>query len=274
LYIADPQNNRIQILDLNGNFIGTFGGANSGITADMLEIYNDKLFSISWRDSEIRVYSLDGQLESTIGGFCDFTSNARTGCVDPDGEGPLDLGDGQFNEITDFTISDDGTIYVLDGRRISVHDSQGNFIKNIGDISCEYEAPWGLRTIYPRAVLTKDNFVYIIDSSLGWTLQKYDTSDETCRVFINPPSQDAYDALWNISGFGISPGNHFFLWHGTSPVSIYDSSGNFINKFKVDSHQATVHIDFDSQNRMILFSSANTSDPPPWSKIHTIQIFE
>lgn len=89
--IADSGNDRIVILDANGNFVRAFGS------------------------------------------LCQFQANNQ-GCVDPDGAGPLSLGDGQFDDPWGVAVDAAGTIYVADtwNGRIQVFDANGNFLRKWG----------------------------------------------------------------------------------------------------------------------------------------------
>ncbi len=68
------------------------------------------------------------------GSFCNLTTEAREGCVDPDGDGPLPLGAGQFNEPWGVAVDAAGRVYVADtwNHRIQAFDSQGHFLGQWG----------------------------------------------------------------------------------------------------------------------------------------------
>lgn len=83
-----------------------------------------------------RVVVLDagGALLTTFGSLCRLGEGEAGGCVDPDGAGPLALGDGQFNEPWGIAVAADGTIYVADtwNGRIQVFDMNGTFLRKWG----------------------------------------------------------------------------------------------------------------------------------------------
>lgn len=93
--IADTGNNRIVVLDRDGNFLRTFGST------------------------------------------CRLGEGAAGGCLDPDGAGPLALGDGQFYEPWGVAVGADGKIFVADtwNGRIQVFDNEGRFITKWGAFS-------------------------------------------------------------------------------------------------------------------------------------------
>lgn len=83
-----------------------------------------------------RVVVLDanGELVRAIGSLCKLGEGEAGGCVDPDGSGPLELGDGQFQEPWGVAVAADGTIFVADtwNGRIQVFDAEGRFIRKWG----------------------------------------------------------------------------------------------------------------------------------------------
>ncbi|MCL4832386.1 MAG: TIGR03663 family protein [Caldilineaceae bacterium] len=83
-----------------------------------------------------RVLVLDGagNFVQAFGSTCLLSEGEAGKCVDPDGAGPLALGDGQFREPWGVAVAADGTIFVSDtwNGRIQVFDSQGNFLRKWG----------------------------------------------------------------------------------------------------------------------------------------------
>jgi uncharacterized protein (TIGR03663 family) len=83
-----------------------------------------------------RVVILDGngQFVRAFGSLCKIAEGASSGCVDPDGSGPLALGDGQFQEPWGIAVAADGAIFVADtwNGRIQVFDANGNFVRKWG----------------------------------------------------------------------------------------------------------------------------------------------
>jgi len=71
---------------------------------------------------------LDGTFVSQWGSKCDLTTGE--GCVDPDGSGPLEIGDGQFGRIEGIAADYWGNVYVADwtNHRIVKFDINGNFL--------------------------------------------------------------------------------------------------------------------------------------------------
>ncbi|GIV80117.1 MAG: hypothetical protein KatS3mg050_4511 [Litorilinea sp.] len=83
-----------------------------------------------------RIVVLDagGAFVRAFGSLCRLSEGAAGGCVDPDGDGPLALGDGQFYEPWGVAVGSDGTLFVADtwNGRIQAFDPEGNFIRKWG----------------------------------------------------------------------------------------------------------------------------------------------
>jgi uncharacterized protein (TIGR03663 family) len=75
----------------------------------------------------VQVFDASGTFLRSWGSNCNLATGL--GCADPDGDGPLSLGDGQFQEPWGITVSDSGRVYVADtwNHRIQVFDSDGTF---------------------------------------------------------------------------------------------------------------------------------------------------
>jgi len=83
-----------------------------------------------------RIVVLDatGNYLRSFGSFCNLTDQTKTPCLDPDGDGPLTPGDGQFYEPWGVAVDAQGNIYVADtwNGRIQVFDAQGKFLRKWG----------------------------------------------------------------------------------------------------------------------------------------------
>ena len=79
----------------------------------------------------------NGEFVSAFGSYCQLGEGEAGGCVDPDGSGPGELGDGQFYEPWGIAVDADGTIYVADtwNGRIQALDSDGNLLRKWGFFS-------------------------------------------------------------------------------------------------------------------------------------------
>ena len=88
-------------------------------------------------NNRVVVLNSDGTYRVAFGSTCFLAEGASRGCVDPDGDGPLELGDGQFREPWGIAVGADGTVFVSDtwNGRIQVFDSQGNFLRKWGSFT-------------------------------------------------------------------------------------------------------------------------------------------
>ena len=76
----------------------------------------------------------DGNFVRTFGSLCRLSEGGEGGCVDPDGSGPLELGDGQLNEPWGVAVDQVGRVFVSDtwNGRIQVFDREGKFVEKWG----------------------------------------------------------------------------------------------------------------------------------------------
>jgi DNA-binding beta-propeller fold protein YncE len=82
----------------------------------------------------IVVLDANGDFVREMGGLCRLSEGTAGGCVDPDGAGPLELGDGQLNEPWGVTVDSQGQTYVADtwNGRIQVFGPDGAFLRKWG----------------------------------------------------------------------------------------------------------------------------------------------
>jgi uncharacterized protein (TIGR03663 family) len=103
----------------------------------------------------IQVFAPDGTFLREWGSSCELYADGQPGCVDPDGDGPLELGDGQLREPWGLVVAVDGTVYVADtwNHRVVAFDSQGAFLNKwgtfvtTGDAGASSVGFWGPRAI-------------------------------------------------------------------------------------------------------------------------------
>ena len=100
-------------------------------------------------NNRVIVLNPDGSMQLEFGSTCFLAEGESGGCVDPDGTGPLELGDGQFREPWGIAVGADGTVFVADtwNGRIQAFDAQGNFQRKWGAfniISEENRDPFAL----------------------------------------------------------------------------------------------------------------------------------
>jgi len=88
-------------------------------------------------NNRVVVLNADGSYRAAFGSTCFLAEGEGRGCIDPDGSGPLELGDGQFREPWGIAVDAGGTVFVADtwNGRIQAFDSQGNFQRKWGTFS-------------------------------------------------------------------------------------------------------------------------------------------
>jgi len=188
VYVTDQFNNRVQKFDSNGNFLMKFGshcrlfdlldcvdpdgigllelgdGQFDNVKGLIIDLFGN-LYIVDLNNHRIQKFDSNGNFLLKWGSFC-FQPFAIPGptCVDPDGLGPLAIGDGQFNNPDTVAVDGSGNIYVGDGggRRIQKFDSNGNFLLKWG--SGALLPPNGFNS--PLAVTADSlNNVYVFDRS-------------------------------------------------------------------------------------------------------------
>ncbi|MFY3739840.1 MAG: sugar lactone lactonase YvrE [Candidatus Nitrosomirales archaeon] len=139
LYVADSNNHRIQKFDKNGNFITKWGSYGTGdgefnypsaIAIDS----SGKVYVGDSLNDRIQKFDKNGNFITKWGSYCYLASG--DGCIDPDDQGPLVLGDSQFGDTNDLGVAVDSRdkVYVSDpqNNRIEKFDKNGNFITKWG----------------------------------------------------------------------------------------------------------------------------------------------
>ena len=163
----------------------------------------------------IQKFGPNKQLLTKWGSFCDLLQ--KQGCVDPDGEGPLELGDGQFALPQGIALDSAGNVYVADfgNARIQKFDANGKFLTKWGSLGAgegQFHEPRGI------AVDSRGN-VYVVDSG-NHRVQKFSPAG-------------AFLAKWGIPG---NEDGQFFLPFGIaidsqSNVYVADALNHRIQKF-------------------------------------------
>ena len=168
----------VQKFTRNGNFITNWDSHDtSGHTGFALTIdSSDNVYVSFLSDNDVNIniqkFDSDGNFISQFGSRCLLFRDDRAGCVDPDGTGPLELGDGQFIFPTGIAFDSTSNIYVTDEvlSRVQKFDSNGNFVTKWGTQGSgdgQFDHPIGI------AIDSSDK-VYVTDI-LNDRIQKFDS---------------------------------------------------------------------------------------------------
>ncbi len=171
---------------LQFSFDGTTGGGDlfdkpKGVAVDG----SDKIYVADSENDQIQIFNSAGSFLDKFGSFCNIDFPGPS-CVDPDGGGPLELGDGQFNFPVGIAVGSTGIIYVADegNERIQLFDSSGSFLAEIGSSGSGDGEFNQLRDV---AVETCGKF-YVADDGRGFgaaennRIQVFDTGISLCPV--------------------------------------------------------------------------------------------
>ena len=145
VYVSDYANNEIQKFTSNGTFVTKWGshGLANGEFSSLMDVAADpsgNVFTVEMGEaagaSRIQKFTSNGTFVTKWGSMCWINDifYGKNGCTDPDGEGPLSLGDGQFNIAKGIAVDPSGFVYVVDQRnsRIQKFTNNGTFVTKWG----------------------------------------------------------------------------------------------------------------------------------------------
>jgi len=145
-YITNTKDFNVSIYDSSGNLIKTFGerGSGEGQFGTPRAIAVDstgKIYVVGQgygsEGPQVSIFDSDGNFISYFGSYCQFpnreTPVPEPACVDPDGVGPLEPGDGQLHAVVDIVIDNKDRIFVWDNAwygpsRIQIFDTSGKYL--------------------------------------------------------------------------------------------------------------------------------------------------
>jgi len=115
IFVSERSNHRIQVFDSSGTFLYKFGSFGSGDgmlnTPHAIDLDPDgNLLVADLVNDRIQKFDAAGNFLLKFGTFCNIGTLA--GCIDPDGPGPLEVGDGQFWQPGGIAVDGSGNIVV------------------------------------------------------------------------------------------------------------------------------------------------------------------
>ncbi len=138
VYVADVLNHRVQVFDHTGRFLRQWGteGTDEGRFRfpSGLAVHRQSVYVTDNGNHRVQRFDLEGNFLGQWGTHCRLTTGE--GCVDPDGEGPLESGDGQFRRPFGIAADSQGRIYVLDqsNNRVQIFTAEGTFLGKWGSL--------------------------------------------------------------------------------------------------------------------------------------------
>lgn len=215
IYVADNQNNRIEIFSPNGTFVTVWG---SGGTSASQFYFSSELFSGISVDSKGYIYVAD-------------SANNRVQKFRADGNfvsmwGSHGTGNGQFNIPSGIATDSTGKVYVADmlDNRIEIFSQNGSFLKSFGN--------WGTgagQFEYPTGLTIDDQDNLYVANYYSHVIQVFDVSGKYLTGWGGYGSVDGKMK----NPFGIAADNHGFIY-------VADSGNQRIQKFTTaGAHVAT-----------------------------------
>jgi uncharacterized protein (TIGR03663 family) len=250
LYVADSGNNRIQVLDAQGNFVRSWGSAGTGVgqfqepwgiaVSDAGRVY----VADTW-NHRIQVFDQEGNFISTWGHFVDTKG-------EPDAE------PGVFWGPRDIALDAEGNVYVTDtgNKRIQEFTPDGQFIAQWGGGGValgRFEEPTSI-TFGP------DGNVYVADTwnrrvqkfspdftpIAEWPIQSWESESPANKPYLRVDSQ----------------GNVYVGDPERYRILVFDSQGKFVMTFgqygfDTASFALPLGMAFDATNNLYVVDSDN-----------------
>jgi NHL repeat len=145
-----------------------------------------------------------------------------SGCVDPDGGGPLQLGDGQFLYPLGSAIDWNGNFYVVEyaNNRVQKFNATGQFLTKWGSPGA------GNGQFYPARGIAVDQAgdVFVTDAD---RVQKFDTNGNFLLTWgTNGTGMGQFQVPWGIAS--TAAGDVYVADRGNHRIQRFDANGNFV----------------------------------------------
>ena len=216
MYVTEQRTHSVKVFDSNGNILKIIG--------------NNSIIPVSFEFTELEVISKLSSLFVQYAHaveilYCEISTGE--GCIDPDGLGRLEIGDGQFNDPFAIAVDSQDNIYVVDrnNHRIQVFDSNGIFISKFGEYG---NGDGQFRNPDSLAVDSQDN-IYVADFPND-RIQVFDSNGIFISKFGKTGSDDGQ--FLRTGGVAVdSQDNIYVVDVVNNRIQVFDSNGIFISKF-------------------------------------------
>jgi len=280
IYVAGGDKAKILVFDKDGNYISEIGTGPCDMLSNSLEGCIDpdgdgpletgdgqiKYASSLIVDSNNRVYVADsgnrrilvfdenGNFEFKVGGLCNFNTNTLTGCIDPDGSGPLELGDGQFQFLMGIGVDDSGNIYGYNQyNRLQIFDLNGNFLSVH---NCPANAMG-----YISDMFLKNGIFYV---SMGSGFGIIDPSENCSNKISNAGHGELPGSFESYEPYSVAVNNfgEIFALEGNR-IHISDTNGNYLAVFGTGGSEegqfytTNAGLDIDDEGKIYVADSGN-----------------
>jgi hypothetical protein len=160
----------VQKFSSDGLYISKWGGPGSGngqfngpwgIAINRSDPGKELVYVTDHLNNRVQIFKTDGEFVGEWGSYCDISDG--TDCVDPDGGGPLNLGDGQLNGPTGVEVDSSGFVYAVDrgNHRVQKLTEDGQVVSIWGKLGSDA----GALNSPEDVAVTNDRYIYITDTN-------------------------------------------------------------------------------------------------------------
>ena len=222
VFVSDARNRRIQVFDLDGNFLRAFGQQGDAPLARPinLTIAHDQLYVADYFKDQIFIFTLQGEFVRTIG--------------QPGTQGA------EFNAPGGVAVAHNGDLFIADfyNQRIQQLDASGQFIRQWGSTG-----ETGFRAgqfNYPTDVaLAADGTLYVADT-YNDRVQVFSANGDSSHKWGGPLAMNikgSFNGWFNTNtGISVGPqGNLFVADFYNDRVQKFSPQGEFLTAFGLPS---------------------------------------